>query len=96
MFAIITTEEYRELLEAKAELEEIHADLNRMIDDAIKAREEQRELILVLTKGGKSPEVGDEYKNWDIESTENIADFINKNYLLKSRLQFEKTEVEDD
>lgn len=92
MFAVITTEEYKELLEAKKDNENFLEDLYELAKRVLKAEESLTEVLQLLTKGGRKPEIGEQYESWDILTQSEIAKYINEHYLADGKLQFEKVE----
>lgn len=94
MFTIITTEEYKDLLLAKE-------DCNNRLDEAYvlaerlnEVEENLQELLLMLVKGNPTPTWGTKFEWIDIERAENIAEYINKNY-LNTGLKFEKEKANE-
>ena len=97
MFAMITTEEYKELLLAKQYSEALEEDNNILADRVIEAEECLRELLLMLTKGHTSVNWSDKKFAWhDLARSEEVAEYLNKNYVIDGRLQFEKVKENTD
>lgn len=91
MFAIITTEEYKELLLAKADAETCPAELSVTREELKGARAELAELLLMLVKNEASPQWDSRKYEWyDLERSENIVEYINRHYVKNGILQFNK------
>lgn len=90
MFAIITTDEYKELLIAKETETQNIEDLKMLIERVSELKGNLTEILQLLTKGGKEPEIGVTYESWDILHTNEIAKYINEHYVADGKLQFEK------
>ena len=97
MLAFITTEEYKELIEAKKERDMFLDTSIAWENDCIKAQTELEELLLMITKGEVKPRLGnDKFQCFDIELETHIADYINTHYVKDGRLQFGKVKENDD
>ena len=96
-YAVITTEEYKELITKVNELDVRNIALTlaegRVLDleEKLKrAEEEIKELLLTITAGNTSFYYK-ELKNYNIDD-KLTADYITKNYLIDGQLQFKKLE----
>ena len=100
MFTMITTEEYRNLIEELAEtksmLENISFEFKFCDEKRDKAEESLKELLLMLTKGEIVAKWDDKkFESFDIEREGEIAKFINANYVENGVLTFTKKEKKD-
>ena len=95
MYAVITTEEYKELIQAQGELAKMQDALLYESRKREKAEKSLKELLMMLTKGNTSTEYGDgAYKWYEIEERERIVEYLNENYVSEKNLQFEKVTEE--
>ncbi len=102
---IIDNESFKNLILKEKELEEtkenlglITIDRDNLFNELKEVREELRDLLLVITGGEYHVSYGEKkFRNYEINQ-ENIAKFINENYLNdKGILIFRKTkEVEEN
>lgn len=100
-YAVITTEEYKELITKENELEVRNIALTlaegrlSMLEEKLKrAEEELKELLLTITDENKSFYDG-ELKFYNINGMK-LADYIAKNYIQEGVLQFRKKEEENN
>ena len=82
MLAMITTEEYKELILIDQECEQVKLDFNRVAEELKQTQEELAGLLCCITQGIKSPKWEDsKYEGFDLADNKTIADYINKNFL---------------
>lgn len=97
MFAMITTEEYKELLLAQEALGSVAQELSYCDKKRQKAEDALKELLLMLTKGQTTVNWSDKKFAWhDLARAEEVAEYINKNYVIDGKLQFEKVKGKTD
>lgn len=97
-YAVITTQEYKELITKVNELDVRNIALTlaegRVLDleEKLKrAEEEIKELLLTLTDN-KTNFYHDAVRNYEVIGINELADYITKNYLIDGQLQFRKVE----
>ena len=91
MFAMITTDEYRQLINDQNALERVLQDLELAESKRAETEAELKDLLLMITKGTTSVNWGDKKFAWhDLAQSEEIVEYINNNYVVDGRLQFEK------
>lgn len=104
MFAMITTDEYKELILAQqenAEYQDIVIDLDirrQGAEDNLKEVEEElKDLLLLLMKGEKRvPWAEGKYETFDLAGREETIAYINKHYVWNGELQFRKVKNNDE
>ena len=87
MFAVITTDEYKELLSAKQEGEVYMMEFTKAVTELKETREQLDNLLLTITKGethSKWQEGMFEY--FDLVEKEVLAGYINENFMKNGRL----------
>ena len=87
MYAVITTEEYKELLSAKQEGEVYMMEFTKAVTELKEVREKLDNLLLTITKGethSKWQEGMFEY--FDLVEKEVLAGYINENFMKNGRL----------
>lgn len=95
MFAMITTEEYKELVLAKETTEKL-ADELRYADAKLReAQSNLKEILLMLTGGHTVPKYGDVFESFDIIDDAEIAKYISAYYMDKGILKFTKNKGEE-
>ena len=94
MFAMITTEEYKELLEAQRDAE-LYRECFKRAEHELKTRNaELNELLLLLTKGQKKSEWTSGYfNNFDLADGQVIAEYINEKYLENGMLKLKENDL---
>ena len=85
MFAVITTEEYKSLLNAQQEGEIFMMQLAEATSELRTYRENLEGLLNFLTSG-QNPRWDEEYKSYDLIDNSKIADYINQNFLKDGKL----------
>jgi phage pi2 protein 07 len=85
--AFITTEEYKELIEAQCDGKN-YADAFHEVSIELKdTRMKLDGLLLFITKGEKTSEwKNGEFEGYDLESKDEIAKYINKHFMKNGRL----------
>jgi hypothetical protein len=87
MFAVITTDEYKELISAKEEGEQYMMAYTDAVQELKAVRESLDNLLLLITKGEKKSRWQDgNFEDYDLESKDEIAEYINKNFMKDGRL----------
>lgn len=94
MFAMITTEEYQELILAKEERDRLLEELTHSDRCLTATHNEVKDLLLMLTNGHTVPKYGETFECYDIVDDVEIAKFINENYVTKGLMKFTKTKGE--
>ena len=91
--AVISTEEYKELLEAQKDME-IYKECYRRAEQELKIRNaELNELLLLLTKGQKKSEWSNGlFNNFDLADGNIIAEYINEKYLENGMLKLKEND----
>ena len=78
MFAVITTDEYKELLSAKQEGEVYMMEFTNAVNELKETREKLENLLLCITKGANRSQWGDgNFEYFDLAEKEEIARHIN-------------------
>lgn len=91
MFAMITTEEYKELLKAKDEAEFLQEEMIITKAHLTKSKSAIKDLILFITKGETKSKWNDgNFEGFDLAKSDDIAKYINENYMKDGRLIFSK------
>ena len=87
MFAMITTEEYKELIQAQKDAG-LYRECFKRAEQELKSRNnELNELLLLVTKGQKKSEWSSGYfNNYDLADLQTIAEYINEKYLENGML----------
>lgn len=87
MYAVITTEEYRELLEAEQMSKEFRKDFIDAVAEMKAVREQLDNLLLCITKGAKASQWQDgKFEGFDLADKDAIAGYINRNFMEYGRL----------
>lgn len=94
MLAMITTEEYKELVLAKDERDKLVEELAYADQKLLAAQDDLKELLLMLTDGHTVSKFGEAFESYDIVSDSVIAKFISENYMTKGLLKFTKNKGE--
>lgn len=85
MYAIITTDEYKNLLNAQQEGEVFMMQLAEATTE-LRTYKENLEGLLNFLTSGQSPRWDEEYKSYDLIDNSKIADYINQNFLKDGKL----------
>jgi hypothetical protein len=87
MYAVITTEEYRELIEAEQMSKEFRKDFIDAVAEMKAVRGQLDNLLLFITKGAKKSQWQDgDFEGYDLENKDELAKYINKNFMKDGRL----------
>ena len=91
MFAVITTDEYKELLDDQ----QVKADYQNWFNQAEKELEIRtkalNDLLLMLTKGEKASRWEDrKFESCDLASSQDIADYLNSHFVKDGILQLKE------
>jgi hypothetical protein len=87
MYAVITTDEYRELIEAEQMSKEFRKDFIDAVAEMKAIREQLDNLLLCITKGAKASQWQDGKFEWhDLADKNDIAKYINENFMEYGRL----------
>jgi hypothetical protein len=87
MFAMITTDEYKELLSAKEEGEQYMMAYTDAVQELKAVRESLDNLLLLITKGEKKSQWEDgKFESFDLAEKNDIAKYINENFMKDGRL----------
>ena len=91
MFAMITTEEYKELLQGQKDAE-IYRECFKRAEQELKVRNaELNELLLLLTEGNKKSEWSNGlFNNFDLADPQTIAEYINEKHLENGKLKLKE------
>ena len=88
MYAIITTEEYKELLAKEKELSDYEDSILFLNKELSETKEMLDKLLLCITGGKTSTQWHDGRFEWvDIEDEGIIADYINENFIENKKLK---------
>ena len=91
MFAVITTEEYQELLQAKNENEFIKEELSCTEAKLLKTKNSLQEFVFLITKGEiRSKWSEGLFEGFDLVKDSEIAEYINTNFMKDGKLIFSK------
>lgn len=85
MFAMITTDEYKELINAQQEGEVFMMQLAEATTELRTYKANLEGLLNFITKG-ENPKYDGEYKDYQLEYSSEITDYINKNFVKDGRL----------
>lgn len=108
MFAIITTDEYKDLLSAQHDAETYLFEFTKAVKELeelkVKSAKELeevnanlKELLLTLVDGETKTGYGHTFYEWyDLLDRAEIAKYINENYVIDGKLQFEKVKEKAD
>ena len=93
MFAVITSDEYKELLQAQKDAE-LYRELFKRAEKELNIRNnEMNELLLLLTKGQKRSEWSDGcFNNFDLADLHTIAKYINEKHLENGILKLKEND----
>lgn len=80
MFAMITTDEYKELINAQQEGEVFMMQLAEATTELRTYKANLEGLLNFITKG-ENPKYDGAYKDYQIEYSSEITDYINKNFV---------------
>jgi hypothetical protein len=87
MYAVITTEEYKELLDDQQAKQDYFEAFVECADELNEVREQLDNLLLCITKGAKKPQWLDgNFEGYDLEDKDELAKYINKNFMENGRL----------
>ena len=87
MFAVITTDEYKELLSAKQEGEVYMMEFTNAVAELKETREKLDNLLLCITKGAThSKWDGGNFEYFDLVEKEKLVGYINENFMKNGRL----------
>lgn len=87
---IISTDEYKELLQAQHDCETHLIDLNIAQIELENAKEDLKDLLLMLTKGIEKTAYSDGIHSFEIEMDDKIAKYLNENYIEDGKVLFER------
>ena len=85
MYALITTDEYKNLLNAQQEGEVFMMQLAEATTE-LRTYKENLEGLLNFLTSGQNPRWDEEYKSYDLIDNSKIADYINQNFLKDGKL----------
>ena len=85
MLAMITTEEYKELINAQQEGEVFMMQLAEATTELRTYKANLEGLLEFITKG-ENPKYDGEYKDYQLEYVSEIADYINKHFVKDGKL----------
>lgn len=85
MFAMITTDEYKELINAQQEGEVFMMQLAEATTELRTYKANLEGLLEFITKG-ENPKYDGEYKDYQLEYVSEIADYINKHFVKDGKL----------
>ncbi len=85
MYALITTDEYKSLLNAQQEGEVFMMQLAEATTE-LRTYKENLEGLLNFLTSGQNPRWDEEYKSYDLIDNSKIADYINQNFLKDGKL----------
>lgn len=87
MYAVITTEEYKELIEAEQMSKEFREDFIQCADELKDVRGQLDKLLLCITNGEKVSRWQDgKFEGFDLADKEEIAKYINTHFVYNGRL----------
>lgn len=93
MFAMITTEEYKELLQAQNDAELYRECFKRAERELNIRNNELNELLILLTQGKKKSEWSNGlFNNFDLTDPQTIAEYINEKYLENGILKLKEND----
>ena len=90
MFAIITTEEYKELVQTQQENAELLDAVKCAGIELEQVKADLKELLLMLTKGNEATEYNDAIYSFEIVTNDVIAKYISENYFKKGKVIFKR------
>ena len=90
MFAIITTEEYQNLIRAKDDRDTLSEELMYTDKKLKQTSEKLKELVLLLTKGKTKAIWNNELAICDLAELDDVTEYLNKNYFENGILTFTK------
>lgn len=101
-FTFLSNEDFRmailteaELEKTKQEIAQISADNLELINKLNELEEELKQLLLIITDGKERASYGDyNFSHLDINDNEEIAEYLNDNYLENGVLKFKKINKE--
>lgn len=85
MYAIITTDEYKELIKAQQDGEN-YADAFHECLEELKQTQLKLEGLLNCITSGKNPKWDGAYNSYELADNSTIADYINKNFVKDGTL----------
>lgn len=94
MLAMITTEEYKELINAQQEGEVFMMQLAEATTELRTYKANLEGLLEFITKG-ENPKYDGEYKDYQLEYVSEIADYINKNFVKDGKLNVKGNDNND-
>lgn len=94
MFAMITTDEYKELINAQQEGEVFMMQLAEATTELRTYKANLEGLLEFITKG-ENPKYDGEYKDYQLEYVSEIADYINKHFVKDGKLNIKGNDNND-
>lgn len=94
MFAMITTDEYKELINAQQEGEVFMMQLAEATTELRTYKANLEGLLEFITKG-ENPKYDGEYKDYQLEYVSEIADYINKHFVKDGKLNVKGNDNND-
>jgi hypothetical protein len=93
MFAMITTEEYKELLEAQQNYDERVVELHQIAEELEKQKWWFADFLFFITKGEKKSKWQDgKFEGFDLADKEEIAEYINTHFMDDGRLMIKEND----
>ena len=87
MYVVITTDEYKELLEDQQAKQDYFEAFVECADELREVRKQLDNLLLFITKGAKKSQWMDgDFEGYDLENKDELAKYINKNFIENGRL----------
>ena len=96
MFAMITTEEYKELISAQIDADTYLIEFNKATKELKETKEALEALLLMIVKGEVVADRANGYKWFDLEGITEIAEYINKYHVSGGHLQLERVKENND
>jgi hypothetical protein len=91
MFAMITTDEYKELLNDQQTKQDYYEAFVECADELNEVRGQFNNLLLFITKGAKASQWQDgKFECFDLARDYEIANYINENFMRDSRLNIKE------
>ena len=94
MFAMITTDEYKKLINAQQEGEVFMMQLAEATTELRTYKANLEGLLEFITKG-ENPKCDGEYKDYQLEYVSEIANYINKNFVKDGKLNVKGNDNND-
>jgi hypothetical protein len=101
MLAMITTEEYKELILKEQECEQMKLDFIELAEEEKELKEklgktqEKLEGLLNCITSGQEPRWEEEYRSYDLADNLVISDYINKNFVKDGKLNVKGNDNND-